>query len=222
MDDLNFMQDLGLIWLPFVGSKYGDLPKEKRILVIGESHYDYNQKESRERLLNENFTRHVVQEHAIEGKNHSRIFVNFQKALLGNQSVNNSTFWNHLMFYNFVQRPMKTKKDRPTKRDYEYGWKVFFEVIEKFRPVLCIFIGTGASKFLSKGMTSSGYNFMLHKGAIKINNTFPRRAFVEGRVKSKIIFIKHSGSFFSWTKWHEYLSSVIHDEINWFQKIMRS
>ena len=113
---------------------------------------------------------------------------------------------------------METKKDRPTKKDFLKGWEVFFEILPLLKPSICIFIGTTASKYIRNATENASYTLQLAKGSIKINNTFPRIGHVKGEHQAKIIFIRHTSSYYSWSQWNKYLVSELTDEIDWLQK----
>ena len=122
-------------WLPFVGDNFMEIPKNRRLLIVGESHYHDNSQKSIDKHNSPDFTRQVVNELAIDrwywG---TKIFPNFHRAMFGNDNFNADLFWNLTTFYNFVQRPMETNKGRPSYDDFYNGWITFFDTLDILKP----------------------------------------------------------------------------------------
>lgn len=122
--------------LPYIGSAYFNLPADKRILVLGHSHYSNH--------WFEGITRESVASYLKErdnGKDISgeyRSFLNFETSVLGESASPEEAiaFWNRVAFCNYVQEAMpednKTKK--PSKQQYIDSYDAFFETLEVLRP----------------------------------------------------------------------------------------
>ena len=63
-------------------------------------------------------------------------FTKFTRTFLGknfdNESLNN--FWNSIIFYNYVQKPIKSSRRAPSSKMFINSEKAFFEIIEKYNP----------------------------------------------------------------------------------------
>tara|TARA_R110001583_G_scaffold88690_3_gene229740 strand:- start:1628 stop:2302 length:675 start_codon:yes stop_codon:yes gene_type:complete len=203
-----------LNWDPYTGKDY--FKSNIRILIIGESHYEKGV--DIEKYKNKNFTNHVVNNHAIKGLKHSKLFSNLHKALFAEQKFNRQKLWDNLAFYNFVQRSMDSNKKRPSKEDFVKGWLTFFQIVESLKPTHCLFVGVGASKWLKNVRPDE----MIKKCDNKINNTFPRKVSlkINDNAPINVIFIKHSSQYFSWSIWNEFLQNEMKEELNWLKKII--
>ena len=212
-----------LKWLPWIGNQYNSISKNKRILIIGESHYHNGTEQSINNHKSANFTRKIVQEMAVERWYYgTKIFPNFHRALFGNDYFDSSTFWNLVSFYNFVQRPMSTNIERPIPSDFYNGWNPFFEVIKILQPEVCIFIGVGASNSLKKAANASEVHLKSMERDCQVGRTYPRRAIItaNGDADIKLLFLQHTSKYFSWSAWNFYLEKTIQEELDWFKKMV--
>lgn len=222
IDNQTFQIDC-LKWTPFVGNKYNDGVSGKRVLLVGESHYHENNKQSIDKHNEKDFTKIIVNELAINRHYWStKMFSNLHRAIIGNDAFDAKAFWNSLAFYNFVQRAMVTKKGRPNKMDFLNGWNCFFEVADKLKPDICIFIGTSSSNYLNEfsQINSKDFTILSYKWTNKISKTYARKAKLKINSKEMDLhFIQHTSQYFSWSKWHEHLKGVIPEQIeNWKHK----
>ncbi len=211
-----------LKWIPFIGANYYNGVCGKKILLVGESHYHENNKQSIDKHNNANFTKIVVNELAINRHYWStKMFSNLHRAFIGNDNFDTNKFWDSLAFYNFVQRPMITNKGRPSKRDYIIGWNTFFDIVNILKPDVCIFIGTSSSNYLNEYNNKNPKDFTIlnYKWTEKISRTFARKAKI--RVNSKEIdlhFIQHTSQYFSWSKWHKHLKRILPEQIEYWKR----
>lgn len=208
-------------WLPFVGENFMNIPKDKRMLIVGESHYHDNSQKSIDKHNSPDFTRQVINELAI-GRRYwrTKIFPNLHRAMFGNDEFNSNLFWNLTSFYNFIQRPMETNKSRPSRKDFFSGWLTFFDTLDILKPNSCLFIGTEASNSLRDAITESDFEIVNFTKDDKISRTYPRRATLKGvdGELTKLIFIQHTSQYFSWTKWNDYLKKKLSEQLEWFDK----
>lgn len=156
--DASFNAIPGLTWSPWVGQRYSERPPQKRLLVIGESHY-YSGETPAERQANREkwliypqYTRDVVSESLVNYEWTTRTLDTIPKLLFKTADIDRHRLWADSAYYNFVQRMMDYKQDgspeRPTWDDYVAGWRVFAEVVKVIRPSHCVFIGvTAANSF---------------------------------------------------------------------------
>lgn len=122
------------------------------------------------------------------------------------------TLWAHTAFMNFIQKPMLSAKERPTGEDFRRAWQTFFDVIDVLKPNYCLFGGVSASNYEQTYLAlaeSSGFIASKIKWSETIGSSaFGRTATIhKGNSSTRLIFIKHPSSFFSWQKWNSYLST---------------
>lgn len=196
-----------LTWLPWLGDNY--LTSKTKTLIVGESHY-YKPVSKNDisfiKHTTNDFTQIVVNEIAIkrklEDKRSATMYENFYRSIreLGQSR---EEYWNSVAFYNFIQQPMHSIKQRPNQEMIAKAWSSFKSVVDILQPDVVIFIGVKCCE---------GYNdFAKDKHSpLKVdtkisNKQIPRSASV--LVNSKevpIHFIKHSSSFYSGDKWRKY------------------
>lgn len=211
----------GLKWLPWIGERFAALPAEKRLLIVGESHYHDETPASIQKHESPRFTQKVIEEMAIERSYYNtQIFPNLHKALFGNDSFDSHIFWHLIAFYNFIQRPMSTNKGRPKNKDFADSWPLFLQLIEKFQPKTCLFIGTSAANTMEKALASSTYSSTGIRCEQKISNAYAKTATIVNANcnETKLIFIRHTSQMFSWSRWHEYLKNVMSNKLEWFSE----
>ena len=218
--DENFAKINALKWLPWVGDQFSSLQYDNRLLIVGESHYHDNSETSINNHNSPILTREVIDEMAIDRCYYgTKIFPNFHRAILGNDEFDSLKFWNLVSFYNFIQRPMNTNKERPNYDDYYYGWKNFFEIIEILKPKTCIFIGTTAANSLIHSVQDSNFKSTEVIWEDYISNAYAKTAIInQDNYSLNIIFIRHTSQMFSWPAWHEYLLKKIPDKIKWLSE----
>ena len=197
-----------LKWLPWTGKNFYKLPKSKKLIIVGESHYD-NWIGSDNEVEDEQFTRWYIRDHAIDNpEKESKIIRNSERVVFNKNPTKQESlnFWESICYFNFIQRPMKTKSDRPIPEDYVIGWNTFFKVIKIIEPDYVLFCGVSASNHIflfnesikRENFTSNGIEKLE-----KIGSTFPRKSIVlsPNKYESKMLFIKHPSKHFPWSKW---------------------
>lgn len=119
MNDRDLLSIKNLKWPPWIGRDFLNLPLNNRLLIVGESHYHDNTPLTIARHNDITFTRSVIKEFAIDRYYYgTKIFPNLNRALFQNDEFNSAAFWNSASFYNFIQRPMVTNKERPNYTDF--------------------------------------------------------------------------------------------------------
>jgi len=226
--DAAFRNVQGLTWLPWVGQRYSDRPIQKRLFVIGESHY-YNGETPEERhanrekwLIYPKYTRDVVSESLVNYEWTTRTLDTIPRLLFKTTDIDRPRLWAASAYYNLVQRMMDYKQDgspeRPTWDDYMKGWKVFGEVVKIIQPSHCLFIGvTAANSFNHWIGSQTGFtgNVIVTE---KIGGTWARSGNIEAVEKStELIFVKHLGLPFNWIRWHDYLKVQHADFMEWLE-----
>lgn len=143
------LQKAGVKFLPFVGDQYsygisfndnGELvlgteaKPGKKVLVLGESHY-CDEDLSDEELSS--FTREVLDCYLKSEERYSwmRTFLKFERALSNaDTNIDSKSIWNHLMFYNYLQCPLRGLRMAGDSRRYEDATTPFFAILKKYKP----------------------------------------------------------------------------------------
>lgn len=224
--DAAFTLTPGLTWLPWVGQRYSERPLQKRLLVVGESHY-YNGETPEEReanrakwLIYPNYTREVVSESLVNYEWTTRTLDTLPKLLFKTADIDRHRLWGASAYYNIIQRMMDYKQDgspeRPTWDDYVRGWKVFAEVVSIIQPSHCLFIGVTAANSFTHWLTSQNAFTGSVVATEKIGGTWARSGKLQTGGKAiELIFVKHLGLPLSWIQWHEYLQTQHASFMSW-------
>jgi hypothetical protein len=202
-----------LTWVPWVGTKYAELPDGKRVLIVAESHYTDEQDPEKipqwmeGAMSDKTFTRAIVTEGLIDCDWPNRTFATMHQLFYG--PADRKAFWTNLAFYNIVQRPMWYRTgnpERPTWEDFWNGWKPFLKVVEILKPDHVLFIGVEASNHFNGFMSQNGHAYDAIKWVKKIGSAYARAAslLVNDR-QTPLHFIRHCGSYFSTELWSDYL-----------------
>ena len=124
-----------VIFNPWIGGKYKVAPK--KILVLGESHYgDISIEEKPE------FTSGIINlflSYKAGKCQHARwmnTFTRFTNVIHDARLECNSvvSFWQSIMFYNYIQKAMEGPRVSPTELDFEKSLKALVEVVSEYRP----------------------------------------------------------------------------------------
>ncbi len=205
--DSDFNGIKGLTWLPWVGRRFSKRPQGVRLLIVGESCYDWPEEGGgKDALQKPKFTRRMVSEHAITRKRRSPTFANLALLLLGTGQYERERFWRDVAFYNLVQRPMYDRWERPNGEDFVSGWSTFTDVIRILKPSHALFIGVSAFNFFSYSMNGQNADFTEVQWAEQVGRTYGRKASIStGSEVVALIGVQHTGKFFSWYRWRDYL-----------------
>ena len=204
----------GLTWYPWVGKDFES--SSPRILVVGESHYvrnDFEKKPTIQEKIQEwqddrTITRVCIMESCINGEWMVPTWQQLQYALAGSEQYDNLALWEHIAYYNFVQRAMdyETQTERPNEEDFAKGWETFAAVASALKPDYCVFFGVTAANFFNWRMKELGIEHKQVEPLPIISNCYPRKASVTIAGKQiPMLFMRHSGSYFSWPVWHDLL-----------------
>ena len=203
------LQGKGVKFLPFVGDQYwygisfndnGELAlgtKEKpgkRVLVLGESHY-CDEDLSDEELAS--FTRDVLDCYLDSEERYSwmRTFVKFERALSNaDTNIDSKSIWNHLMFYNYLQRPLRGPRMAGEKY-HEEAKEPFFAILEKYKPDYIIVWG----RRLFVNLPSENGMEGKYMTSIEINTWSYQ---IDGHT-IKVLPVVHPSVDFLWGYWHE-------------------
>jgi len=205
-----------LKWLPWIGKNYKDGSKNK-LLLVGESHYDWGSHDSLMQLEDPDFTRWFIHAHTFENSSSSmKILRNTERALFQTDLTEKQlfSFWRSVAYYNIVQRILSGRKERPDQSDFLKAWNVFFKVIEIVRPRCCLFCGVEASNYTAYFKMACEKNRYKSTGIEwldAIGSTYPRIATLnsDDNYQCNLIFIKHPSSHFSWRNWGAFVNKHI-------------
>lgn len=201
-----------LTWLPFIGTNYCKQSKGKKTLIVGESHYFRpTEKNSLEKHLIPSFTREIVQEMGFDREYWGiKLFPNFHRTMMGNDTFDTNVFWNNYSFYNFIQRPLNMNKiERPQKVDFDNAWDTFNELLPILNPDRVLFLGNSAAERFKDFSIRNDVKIEDIKWIKKIGRAYAKRAFIYNQSsKIQIDFIKHPSQYFSWETWREYLFEI--------------
>ena len=145
----------GLTWLPWIGNNY---PKARRkILVLGESHYCYNNFSPADIEKNREETRECVADYAERGRAAGNQWYTYEpmetvlkETIL--KKKDRRQMWSELAYMNIIQKCMSDKKKRPHWELFLAGWESVLQVIYAIKPELCICFST------DKGRNRNNFN----------------------------------------------------------------
>lgn len=191
---------------PWIGENYesGGI-FGKKILVLGESHHCGGDSESDAEYANgySDFTIDVVKQ-LLQGVKASwtPTFRKFERSLVGHETNLKESFeiWNSVAFYNYIQRALTDSRKAPEYNDKDKT--AFFEVLDKYRPDLIIAWGVTR---LYDNMPDERWleNDDIIIDGLKVHNGY--YSLSDGR-HTRIIWIRHPSSFFSWKRWCKVIS----------------
>lgn len=222
--DEEFKKIEKLHWLPWVGDNYFNLHNDQKLIVVGNSHYawdegDVDENEGVRLMLDkEDFTRQDVNKTGMkegwwkEGKDTIPPRVTNIEKLFSIDSSDlkqKQLFWQSICYFNLIQRPLKSRKDidKGQPQDYLNGWKVFYKVTDILKPAYCLFIGVAAANhFSSDPANKNNYSSDRLKSEMKLNKTngtYPRKMILKNNKGQLInmLFIKHTSKYFSPMLW---------------------
>lgn len=207
-----------LNWLPWVGTGYADLPRSQRLLILGESHYHWTHRtetpaQVKSYLGNREFTRYFVFDHGyISPARPTRFTTALTRALYCRQHTRQQKqhLWSSVAYFNRVQQPMASAHARPTRQDYQDAWDTFFAVLTVLQPGHCLFAGVEICGYKAEMQAAArryGYTIAGPEKRPAIGKTTPRIATVTNAAgeTTRLLFIRHPSSFFSWQKWGRFL-----------------
>ncbi len=202
----------GLKYLPYVGASFN--ATNPKVLIVGESVYNWGENnEEKEgvnkRLESDTFAREVAYGHGIRNYDIDRPFVrNIERFYLNKKQPTENEkidFWKSIAFHEFVQRPMSSIKERPNNQDYKLGGKLLIKVIEILKIENVIFLGTEQKKIKN---IQNVMPVAFELNFAEINRTCPKVLKLDNSLNSKIYFVKHPSSFFSWEDWGNWYDNV--------------
>jgi len=206
----------GLKWLPWIGNNY--CTSLYKLMILGESHYLWEGEEDAYDILNdEGFTRALVynnhQGHLDSVCHIIKPLDAIARTLLDKKDLTTQeriTISNAYIYHVIVQKYLDSIKERPDYESYYQGWKINIEILKILKPNIVLAIGVESYEACVNYCTSVGLLKYNIKENIKINNTYPRIVKLTiANLDIDIIFLRHASRYYSWRKWHEYISLKI-------------
>lgn len=125
-------------FLPWVGPDYQQGINNKKIMVLGESHYCAKESDAVSTI-----TQDVVRSVRNREERYNAYFY-FERTMLGQPDVSDeeaAKLWDSLLFYNYVQEAMSTPKTSPTGAQFKDAELPFLKVLYKYHPDILIVWG---------------------------------------------------------------------------------
>lgn len=200
---------------PFVGKDYysGGI-FGKRIMVLGESHYceegcpDCGNITAHRECMS--FTNSVVSDYLDEDLSRQRwmsTFLKFERSLVGHETdwKERKQIWQSVMFYNYLQIAMGGPRQAGTNEEYTHASKVFYEVIDQYRPQYIIVWGSRLWNYLpgdsrwrnGEPIVIDGYK--VETGSYALSNGG----------WAKAMAVNHPSVGYSWDWWHEAIKDFL-------------
>ena len=214
MHQLNFDN---LKWQPWIGPNYH--AAEKKLLIIGESHYDsVNREGDLEYAECIQWFIHGVE---VGDPNNPQPFIrNIERAFYGDNPTpdQKQTFWNSIAYHVLIQRTLASRDERPVNDDFVNGWNNFFKIVHQLKPDYCLFCGVEAAAYNGAFIeAANNHNFKavnITHGK-KVGNVALRFTTIadENGHESKLLFIKHPSSYFKREEWGEIIEEEMPDYV---------
>jgi hypothetical protein len=222
--DKDLLRHDGLTWLPWVGRRWSELDRNERVFLLGESHYhkgdtpEENLRQKHARESDGEYTRKVIGEglveEAIGWEKPSKTFSNVRR-MVGKSELSGRDMANRICYSNLVQRTMDYSRkppERPTFHDFANGWKVLSRLIPIMNARYCVVLGVSSASVFQKFMANRQMISFTYPDVGKVNGVTTRNRdceiYFSGSL-TRFVFVRHPGSQFSWSTWHDYLHERI-------------
>jgi hypothetical protein len=134
----------------------------------------------------------------------SRLLENIDKTILDDLSAENrKNLWNSVAYTNLVQRPMDKEQSTTTRPNFEdiiKGWEVTLQTILILKPKFVIKWGFLGDNNLRESTINKHFNEWEYE---EINGNRFLLLKHSSQFTTKIFFIQHPSSRYSWSKWKE-------------------
>jgi len=198
----------GIFFKPWKGSKYeSNKLFEKRVLVLGESHYEWDKKIP----LYSDLTIDCIKEQ-IEGDYTKQFWTNIAITFLNKspELQDKKEFWDSVAFYNYVQECVGSgPRIRPTNEMWRKSEQGFAEVLAELLPQVVIVLGYELWENLPK---LGGYNGpeIIGPEIIEFKQKTDTWRYPLSNGETCLAYaIRHPSYGFSGTYWYPYVQQVI-------------
>jgi hypothetical protein len=201
-----FLLAHGVVFLPWIGNEYRGGFNGRRLLVLGESHYD--EWEGEQHQLDNDSTRECIRE-VIDRDTGSAAFWKYLEQVLLNERRTDGwapsggkSLWNKLAFYNFVQSAVSGgPRIRPEWKLFEASRKPFRVVLEILRPERVLVCGKGLWERMEEITEEGDY---LHDDVQAYRLT-------DGTKVWCLATVHPSSGRYSWSRLHRLITAFFND-----------
>lgn len=197
-----------ITFLPWVGKSYSKGIDNKKVMVLGESHYCALVADAKPELSSE-----VIQDLFDEKSEHEaykNTYTKFERALAGKilSFKEKRDLWNMFLFYNYVQTPMTGARVAPTEEEFNLSESALFGVLEKYKPDYMIVWGARLYNNLPKK------GFQLTDLNVKNVDSFETWGYElsNGHIV-QLLCITHPSAAFEPPYWHQIIHAFIKREL---------
>jgi hypothetical protein len=187
---------------PWIGDHYQQAPLGKRILILGESHYDWD---SDNPINDKPDTTSIVIQKQLDGDYTKAFWTHIAKAFLNHNPTldEKREFWHSVAFYNYVQSSAGFgARVTPSSDQWTSSEPAFFEILEALQPQLMVVLGYRLWERLPNANCEAGQKI---PGAEHVNTC--RYVYQTGNCLA--ISLKHPSSGFNGMTWHAPISNAI-------------
>lgn len=188
-------------FLPFVGKSYYSNPFNRRIMVLGDSHYGSEP--------SPDITKDVINTYLnpdVEREGWMNTFVKFERSMLNHQTSrkDSAMVWNSLLFYNFLQVLLTGPREAGTNEQYAEASVAFFEVLDEYKPDVLIVWGKRLWSKLpnerwEEGDVVSVEGYTIENGFYRLSDGHKVRAFC----------VYHPSTGYDWGYWYKVISHFL-------------
>jgi hypothetical protein len=188
-------------FLPWVGSEYTKGFNGRKTLILGESHYYWD--ESNPIAKQRRITIECIEEQIEEGYRKA-FWTKLASAMIGKSPTkgDKASFWHSVAFYNYVQASAGTgPRIRPKKESWDISVSPFQIVVDELCPDIIVVLGYRLWDMLP--------NLSGHEGPPIEGSSASNPWFYPHKSGQAMAFsIKHPSSSFSWEEWHRIISKA--------------
>lgn len=203
------LSNCGVQFLPWIGKKYQRGYKQRRLLILGESHYSkwHDKGVLKNHRLSPTFTRQCVEEVKQRYEGPAPFWPYIEQALLqkvrvGGWAPGGDKIWDQIAFYNFVQTPVDIPNTSPSRKQFHDSHPAFKAVIEALRPQRVIVCGSR----LWKGMPATAHD----NGKLDLFLRTDIQGYrLDDGTPIWCLVINHPSRAFRWSKWHYAISAFL-------------
>lgn len=201
----------GIYFLPWIGETYNQGFAERKLLVLGESHYQEWNGEIHE--LKQEITRNCIEnevKNRIQGGQGAPLWLNIEQALLNKKRVDGwvpggEKIWYQIAFYNFVQTPVLSRSNPPSRAQFQDSWGAFRELVEEIRPDRIIVCGGRLWSKMPPTPHEDG-----SRSDLFLRSDIQAYCLRDG-TPVWCLAIHHPSICFSWTRWHPVILAFLRD-----------
>lgn len=222
------LQEGGVHFLPWIGEKYdkgiyydknGEVQygggNGKKILVLGESHYCAKEEDGTPDLTRCVIGDYISPENEEQWKEqwepYKNTYTKFERGMAGKSlaaGVEKQDFWKHVVFYNYLQKPLTGPRTFPDEKDFKMSENAFFTVLDIIAPDYIIVWGIRLYNNLPQvGEQGDDLEVFLDTDECYSFETWKYQT-RKGKVVP-VLGIYHPSSSFDWVFWNKIVSRFV-------------